>query len=188
MLRKLFMAAIAAAAVLAAAPAQAQAQAQGNGTAKIGLGVAIVPLDPAIGTTVELYVPILVAPNLRVEPQVGFKTSSNDGADASDFTIGTGVFAVQKLAPAADMYFGGRIKLNFASFKPSGGSSSTGTDFEIAAAAGGEYYLAPKFSIGLEGQLGFYAQSKESNAAAGGGGLSTTGFFTNGLAFFRMYF
>ncbi len=177
MLRKFFFGVVAVAAMVVAAPAQAQ-----NG-GKIGLGVAIVPLDPALGTTIEVYVPLMVAPNFRIEPEVGIKTASNDAGDSSDITIGAGFFAVQKAAQNADMYFGGRLKLNFASVKPSGGTSTSATDIELAAAAGGEYYLAPKFSIGVEGQLGFYSLGKVNGA----GGLSTTGFFTTGLGFLRFY-
>ena len=55
--------------------------------------------------------------------------------------------------------------------------------FFLSAALGGEYYFVPKFSIGLEGNLGFYSLGDVT-----GGGDGADGFFTSGLAFLRMYF
>ncbi len=186
MLRKLSLSLAAVAALAVAVPAHAApAYTSDSERPKLGVGVGIYPFGTEIlGAPVDIYVPIMLAPQFRLEPFVGFLTSSNDARDQSDLTIGAGFFFVQRIAQPADMYLGGRVMLNFASTKPNGGSSSSGTDFAIAAAAGAEYYLVPKFSIGLEAQLGFYSQSKESNAQ----GLGTTGFFTNGVGFLRFYF
>jgi hypothetical protein len=88
---------------------------------------------------------------------------------------------LSRAAPALDLYAGGRLKLNFASFEPPGGPKDTGTDVILAAAVGGEYYLVPRFSTGLEAQLGYYSAS---SAAPGG---KASGLFTTGLVFLRMY-
>lgn len=175
--------AVALAALALAAPALAQDTAGRDGT--VGLGVSIVPLEGA-GTlpTIELYVPIKLAPQLRLEPSIGIQTSDreNNGnnLDTSDVTLGLGVFFVQSVAAPLDFYAGGRLKLNFTSWDD-GVNDDSGTDVIIAGALGGEYYLVPKFSLGLEGQLGYYSRSEASYDEA-------SGFFTTGLAFLRLYF
>ncbi|BDG04506.1 outer membrane beta-barrel protein [Anaeromyxobacter oryzae] len=177
---------VALAALAFAAPVFAQQQQQPTDhRAQFGLGVSIIPLLPttqsvALSPTIEVYVPIQAGPNLRIEPSLGIHTNDQPTAsgqpDRSNITLGVGVFVQQKVAVPVDLYVGGRLKLNFASTNP----GDSGTDFIIAAAAGGEYYLVPKFSVGLEGQLGFYSNSSVSG--------DDSGFFTNGLGFLRVYF
>lgn len=155
----------------------------------IGLGIGIAPFAvPAAGAatvsrTVELYVPIAVAPQLRIEPSLGIATDDQPAGpnevDTRDFTLGLGVFLVNRMAPAADMYVGGRLRLNFAKISTPVGSD-TGTDLQIAAALGGEYYFVPRFSLGLEGELGLYQNSRVSG--------DNDGVFTTGIAFLRVYF
>ncbi len=154
---------------------------------KIGIGVAIVPLETAgiASPTIELYLPIQVAPQLRLEPSLGVRTSNGPtgGTDTRDLTLGLGLFYVQSVATPVDLYAGGRLKLNFARREegPTGARvSDSGADVAIAAALGGEYYLVPKFSLGLEGQLGFYSNSSVHD--------DSSGLFTTGLAFLRLYF
>jgi hypothetical protein len=171
---------LAVAALALAAPAAAQ-----EARPKIGVGVAIDSFAQG-GPTVEVYLPIDITPQFRLEPSLGISTrdepSQLGNADRSDVTVGIGGFVLQRLAAPVDLYFGGRLKLNFASLKPFGAPSDSGTDVVIAAAVGGEYYLVPKFSLGLEGQLGYYSNS---SAARSG---EASGFFTTGLAFLRVYF
>jgi hypothetical protein len=145
---------------------------------KFGLGIAILPLTGA--PTVEVYVPIALAPTWRIEPSLGIRTDDQPagGVDTRDITLGVGFFYIKKLAPPLDLQLGGRLKLNFA--HTSGVTSQSGTDVILAGAVGGEYYLIPKFSLGLEGNLGYY-----SNSAASG---DNAGWFTAGLAFLRFYF
>jgi hypothetical protein len=154
---------------------------------KIGIGIAIEPLETAnlVPKTIELYLPIQIAPQLRLEPSLGIATSNgpDGGTDTRDFTLGVGLFFVQSVATPVDMYVGGRLKLNFArveSGPPGARVSNSGGDVALAGALGGEYYFVPKFSMGLEGQLGFY-----SNSSASG---DNSGVFTTGLAFLRLYF
>lgn len=160
-----------------AAPAAAQ------GRPSFGMGVSIVPLDAAgVLLPIEVYVPIRIGPQLRLEPSLGIWTRDEDGigaTDTSDLTLGLGVFFMKQLAPAADMYLGGRVKLNFASVD-TGVVDDSDTDLVLAAAVGGEYYLVPQLSLGAEGQLGFYDRGDVSG--------NDSGFFTTGLAFLRVYF
>jgi hypothetical protein len=163
---------LAVAALALAAPAAAQERPQ------FGIGVSITP-EAAFSPTVEAYVPITFG-QLRIEPSLGIFTADNDdGPDTSDITLGVGAFYLQRMAPAADLYFGGRLKLNFAHQDDFPGDDS-GTDFLIAAAIGGEYYLVSRLSLGAEAQLGFYSESEVSG--------DDSGVFTTGLGFLRFYF
>lgn len=169
---------LAALALGTSAHAQAPATAS-SGRTQLGLGIAIAPLTPA--PTIEVYVPIQIAPNFRLEPSLGISTNDapTGGTDTSDFTLGIGAFFQNRVAPTVDAYVGGRLKLNRTSFDD-GVNDDSGTDVIIAGAIGSEYYFVPKFSIGLEGELGLYQNSEISG--------DDSGFFTTGLAFLRMYF
>jgi hypothetical protein len=174
--------AAAAAALSLAAPAVAQpAQPQARDN-KFGIGIGIVPIDAAgQAGTVEVYFPIALAPNFRLEPSIGLFTvdAPSGGTDHRDLTLGVGAFAVNRLAPQVDMYFGGRLKLNFA--KSDGPTvDDSDTDLFLAAAVGGEYYFVPKFSLGLEAQLGLYSHGDVRG--------DDSGLFTSGVAFLRVYF
>ncbi|HEY6002830.1 MAG TPA: outer membrane beta-barrel protein [Anaeromyxobacter sp.] len=154
---------------------------------KVGLGIGIAPFAvpgsgaATVSRTVELYVPIAIAPQFRLEPSLGISTDDEpgNGTDTRDFTLGIGAFLVSRLAPTADMYVGGRLRLNFAKVS-NPVASDTGTDLQIAAAIGGEVYLVPRFSLGLEGELGLFQNSRVSG--------DNDGVFTTGIAFLRVYF
>ncbi|HET8539778.1 MAG TPA: outer membrane beta-barrel protein [Anaeromyxobacter sp.] len=173
--------ALALSALALAAPAAAQ---QSRPT--LGLGVSIVPVDAAgVLPPIEVYVPIRIAPNFKLEPSLGIWTRDQGGVganDTRDLVLGLGAFFVKPIAGAADMYVGGRLKLNFAK-TDDGTTSNSDTDIVVAAALGGEYYLVPLFSIGLEAQLGLYQRG-----TAGDFGADDDGFFTTGLGFLRLYF
>jgi hypothetical protein len=144
----------------------------------VGVGIAINPLEAA-SPTIEVYLPVALGPTLRVEPSIGIAAVDRPAGqrDRRDFTIGAGLFYVQRLAAPFDMYMGGRLKLNFAHVSD---PSDSGTDVLIAGAVGGEDFLTPHFSIGAEAQVGFRVNSDVS-------GDDNT-FFTTGLAFLRFYF
>ncbi len=174
---------------LAALALAAPALAQDSGRGTVGLGVSIAPLETSgyNAPTIEVYVPIRIAPQIKLEPSFGIRTvdrtqNINDPSivDERDVTLGLGVFFVQHLATAVDFYGGGRLKLNFAKVSNLDGER-TGTDVAVAGALGGEYYLVPRFSLGLEAQLGYYSRSDAAVDPA-------DGFFTTGLGFLRMYF
>lgn len=163
---------------LAALALSAPALAQQTG-GQFGLGVSITP-ESSFSPTVEVYFPMNIAPNLRLEPSIGIfsvdNPSTSGAGDRRDLTLGAGLFFTQKVAPVVDMYMGGRLKLNFANNDP----GDSGTDFLLAGAAGGEWYVVPKFSLGMEAQLGFFSASEASG--------DQSGFFTTGLGFMRVYF
>ncbi|HYD42061.1 MAG TPA: hypothetical protein VEB43_14620 [Anaeromyxobacter sp.] len=161
------------AALAMALPAAAQQK-----QTRFGLGVSITP-ESDITPTIELYMPIDLGATLRIEPSLGIFTSDSDGLDTSDITLGAGVFLMRRPAQSVTMYYGGRLKLNLAS-ADDGVEDDSGVDVTLAGALGGEYYLAPSFSLGLEGQLGFYTSSEVSGDASG--------FFTTGLGFLRLFF
>ncbi len=177
-MQKTLRLALAVAALIVATTASAQQRPM------LGVGVSFNPFAQvvALSPAVEVYVPIRLAPAFRLEPSLGIFTYDEDGGDKGrDFTLGIGAFFVKAIAPAADMYAGARLKLNFARFEDGNtGLSNSDTDLVLAGALGGEYYLAPQFSLGLEAQLGLY-QRGEVNG-------DDSGFFTNGLAFLRFYF
>ncbi len=165
-----------------AAPAPAQ-----EARPAFGVGVAINALGaPDVAPTVEVYVPMRVAPNLRIEPSLGIRTVNRPSApgnqDERDVTVGVGVFLLSRVSSPVDVYAGGRLKLNFAKKSFFGGTSDSGTDVSIAAALGGENYLSPHFSVGLEGELGYYNNSSASFTG------EEDGLFTTGLVFVRVYF
>jgi hypothetical protein len=162
-----------------AAPANAQQQARPT----LGFGISMMPFaqPSALLPTAELYLPIRIAPAFRLEPSLGiFSRDVSGGNKTRDFTLGVGGFWVKPIATPGDMYVGARLKLNFARVENAAGVSDSGTDFSLAAALGGEYYVVPQFSVGLEGQLGLYQNSTVSG--------DDSGFFTTGLAFLRLYF
>jgi len=153
----------------------------------IGLGIGIAPFAVpsvhagVVSRTVEIYVPLAIAPTFRLEPSVGLATNDQpgNGVDTRDLTLGIGGFFVSRLAATADMYAGGRLKLNFAKVSVPGASDG-GTDLQIAGALGGEVYLVPRLSLGAEAELGLYQNSSVSG--------DDSGWFTTGVAFLRVYF
>lgn len=171
-----------AAALALAAPASAQQRATAS-AGRVGIGISVEPFTkgPDILPPVEVYLPIAIAPQFRLEPSLGIFTEDQSGpneVDRSDITLGIGAFFVNHLAPQVDMYVGGRLKLNFANVDTAAGDDSD-TDLILAAALGGEYFFVPKFSLGLEAQLGIY----DFGDASG----DISGFYTSGLAFLRVY-
>lgn len=166
---------------LAALALSATANAQEAARRPFGLGISIVPLEGAGAPTIEVYAPIAIAPNLRVEPSIGILTRDRSAGevDSRDVTLGVGLFYVQRVAEPVDLYMGGRFKLNFAKLD-NGVADDSGTDVILAAAVGAEHYFATHFSLGAEAQLGFRSDSDVSGDASG--------LFTTGLAFLRFYF
>ncbi len=191
-----------ASALAAAAPAIAQQQ---GSQARIGLGIGLPTseLAPLIlldfgggaGITPQLYVPINLTPNIRIEPQIGILTLNDDATDssASYWSIGTGAFWVMPLGGNVGMYVGPRLVLSFLNVEDVGGTGvvtkTEGTDVFVAAALGGEYSVTPRFSVGAEGQLG-YTSIGDRDTTVGGVTVTTQGgssWATQGVLFVRVY-
>lgn len=163
-----------------AATASAQ-EAAPAGKPMVGVGVALggSTFLPGLtgGSTIlpggsnKILIPINVSSNLRVEPFLGYTqvrtkdTSSPLGDDvdwASTLTIGAGVYLLGDLGSNAEVYGGGRLAINrvAAGFEyKSSGTTVSGDDsffgFGLAAVGGAEYYLSPRFALGVEAELGF---------------------------------
>lgn len=191
---------LAAAAALAAPPA---ALAQQRDGVKVGLGLGMnlnqfaqpAELNFATMSPVAIYVPVQVNPNLRVEPWLGFWTWSQNGPDSRyAWDLGVGVLYYFQPAAPFGFYGGGRLGLTF-----SGGDTTTGagtvesteTDVRIMGVVGGEYFIAPKFSVGAEAQLGvtFYGDVNDTlNGVTTTVNRSLSGWQTNGVLFMRFFF
>jgi hypothetical protein len=177
MLRRLALTITALALLATAAPALAQNAAADRRPFGFGIG-ANASFDETTGAyPYEIYVPLRLGPLLKLEPSVGILTGSGD-ADFSDVLLGIGVFTVRRVSAPVDLYFGGRLKLNFISEEIAGDDESD-TDFYITAAAGGEYFVVPAFSLGLEANLGYYALGDLSG--------DQSGLYSTGIFFLRMY-
>lgn len=109
----------------------------------------------------------LLRGQLRLEPEVGFAWSdrallAGDGLFTGDstwvsrtFTVGTGAFYELARGETIVAYAGGRLTLDFAEqTRILGSSSDWATGGTLAAVLGGEYFLAPLASVGLEAQVG----------------------------------
>lgn len=130
----------------------------------IGLGAAV-SFSPDL---INITVPINVAPNLRIEPFVGIvydRTSYDtnvagalESSTERDFVLGVGGYMVQEAGQQVELYFGGKLGLDFYKLSDKYVSApsvtSDHTAFTIAAVAGAEYYFSPRFALGVEASLG----------------------------------
>lgn len=211
MLRKIAILA-AASAALAVAPAASAA----DRDSRIGVGVSLETFNFARfgaavtgavppNAPVSLYVPIQIAPHLRIEPSIGFATFSQNinyadqnGLDSSGYTwnIGAGILYYPVVPQPAGFYLGGRLGLVFSGFSipnpPAPSNDVTETDFYLTGVLGGEYFIAPKLSVGLEAQIGvtFFGDPDFSIAPPPGTVLNRdlVSFSTAGLIFLRYFF
>jgi hypothetical protein len=199
--------AVAAMAALAlAAPALAQStQAQPMGP-RVGLGVSfnstLLGIQPADANTTafvrpKLYVPIVLAPNVRIEPEIGWLKSKNDTDSTLDsaFDLGIGALLLKPVNPVVDLYFGGRLALVWVRSETVVGGGVvqkvTQRNFSIAPVLGAEYKPSPWFSIGVEAQLNLiFLGDEDVSRSDGTGGTGSGGSATSleGLAFLRAYF
>lgn len=188
------------AAVLAAAtPALAQEKV---GRVGIGVGVSSFNLGDLTGTdlmpSTVVFVPLNLAPNLRIEPYLGIDRFDVDpdpvfaNGKASTFSIGAGVFYLSRLAPQVQMYLGGRLGFIFESFEDAGPTPDKADrrDLMLAGVLGGEYLPHPRIALGAEVMLGFLAIGETDFTPYGGatqntGGGSATQ--TQGTVFVRVY-
>lgn len=201
MIRKVIMLA-AAVAALAFAPS---ALAQQKDAVKVGLGVGL-NLNQLIQPSslnwtgvapVAVYVPIQISPHFRVEPWLGFWTySQNDyPGRASDMSwrawdLGVGGMWYFQPASPLGLYLGGRLGLTFSGGETDPGVTVSETDFRIQAVSGAEYFLAPKFSVGAELQLGVTLYGDPSTKTAGvtvTPSRNLSSWQTNGVIFLRYF-
>jgi hypothetical protein len=194
---------IAAIAIALAIATPAVAQERTSGRFGVGVGVS----DGALMDTL-LFVPLNIAPNLRVEPFLGMNRFDVDEPPAaapitdffdpgqgkgSDFTLGAGLFFVQPVATQVQMYAGGRLGLQWESFKQQGPAADKWTrrNTILAGALGGEYLAHPRVALGAELMLAYVAfgdtEFTDGGTGAkfeGAGGSATQ---TQGTFFVRVY-
>ncbi|NNG15433.1 MAG: outer membrane beta-barrel protein [Gemmatimonadales bacterium] len=152
------------------------AQGHRPGTVGLGIGIDAVPNSvtsvfgfDADGRTGMILVPIQVATRIRLQPAIGYWRFSQDVQDAvsrfeqtlTQWSAGLALHYLFPLAQKAQTYVGSSIAFNRLSetertaFSPSPPSRRTAkrTDTVLSAIAGGEYFFAPRFSMGGEVQL-----------------------------------
>jgi hypothetical protein len=199
---KLSLRAAAAAAALAfAVPTFAQQDTQ----PRVGLGVSLNtsvlgPLLSAASSNLSpppsnVYVPIYVTPNLRLEPQIGWVSTKDDQSDLSSrsFALGVGALFVKPVVQTTNLYGGARLISTWLKNEENTGAGvakTTQRNTTIAAVLGGEWLPSPWFSLGVEAQLEYTAVGDPEtkvggNTFDGEGGSSTA---TQGLLFTRVYY
>jgi hypothetical protein len=192
MTQKLRLTILVAFAALVAAPAAAQERAQGP---RVGIGASLSSLE--LGSVVsgglapmQIYVPIFLSPNLRVEPQLGLIAANGDGADFHQLDLGAGVLFGFVNAPQFNGYVGPRLVLSFVGDEQNFGGGlrrdTSGINLGLLGVVGGEWFPSPRFSLGVEGQLGltFVGDRNVDDAPdIEGGSVLRTG----ALLFFRTY-
>ena len=205
-------AAVVFAALAAAAPAFAQQTAQNAPRVGIGVGLTSSAVSgssaqngagsPDFGTL--FFVPVNVAPNLRIEPFIGWARADLDNTPpgtggqqfspflqgkSSDFTLGVGAFFVRPVAAQVQLYVGGRLALGWQSVEDNAGDKASRRNTLLAAALGGEYMPVPRVALGAELQLG-YLWYGDTDFRAGGVSVSGgggTGTATQATLFARFY-
>jgi hypothetical protein len=203
--------AVLAAVVALPAAAQSHPAPAGSSAVSVGFGVGVEPLSTqvtsATGATVSanppvnLYVPVQITPQLRVEPSVGFwHLGANRNAPGtavfsqSVWAVGLGgLYYFVPMQPAG-IYAGARLGIAFRSQSDAVGNATRdvkATDFSIAPVLGGEYAFSQKFSVGAELQLPitWYGNASTTlNNVTNTPNDDRNGFATNGVVFLRYFF
>lgn len=193
---------LALAAALLALPAAAQERAATAASrGKVGIGVGLSTAGN-LNTSQYVLVPINATPSLRVEPLAGWSRSDVDSevrgfapaaGKTSDFALGAGVFWVSAIAPQAQLYLGGRLLLQWQSFREAGPAPDRWErrNTILAPALGAEWAPHARVAFGAEAMLGLvrYGDTEFTNGA---NGVRTTadggsGSFTQGTVFVRFY-
>jgi hypothetical protein len=190
-------------AVLALAhPAAAQQAAPSH--PRLGLGVSLntttLGLTSPANTTAfvrpKFYVPFYVAPNIRLEPEIGWLSATDDNTSTTNsaFDLGIGALFTKPVSPVVDLYAGARLAAIWTQTEQDVGGGVIQRvkqrNISFAPVLGGEYTPSPWFSVGVEAQLEFIFLGDED---VNTGGVSTTGRGGNakgleGLVFLRVYF
>ena len=156
---------------------------------RIGFGITV----PDLG----VLVPINLSAHLRIEPYMNFLSARADYPLTSDTLwvsrtqIGVGLFSVAQPEEKLAIYFGPRLGLLWGSSNANGSSgsgSTTNNGWFLAAAVGGEYSPAPRFSVGAEAKLEF---DHTTSAAGGASGLPPSldarAWYSSGALVMRFY-
>jgi hypothetical protein len=179
-LKTTLRAASAVVALALAAPAVAQ-QASAP-SPRLGIGISFNPTvltdvvsttSGAVTPTPKLYVPFYVAPNIRLEPEIGWLSVTNDNTSTNDhaFDLGIGALVLKPVAQSTNIYGGLRLaSIWVQSQTPT--QRITQRNTVLTFAGGAEYLPIAWFSVGVEGQLAFTFFGDEE--------VNTNGIVTNG--------
>jgi len=180
--------AVACAVALSAVSLAAQGQAPAH---RVGVGITV----PDAG----LFVPINVSSHVRLEPYINFQSTRTDYVVSPAFDtvwtsftqIGLGILSVMHPEERVSLYFGPRGGLLRASRRQNAtgsASESKDTGWFMAAAVGGEYSPAPRFSVGAEARIQYdHVSSSASGSFPGGPNLYARSWFSAGGLFVRFY-
>ena len=135
---------------------------------RIGAGVGL------SNSSSTLRMPIDIAKDMRIEPELGIGYSNGDKVDTTNFNIGTGLYLMAQPSAKINLYYGGKLMIDYNSVDANGNSDSS-TNFDLGGVFGFEYMFDRHFSAG--GEAGAYL-----------GFGDTTTFNTQGLALLRYYF
>lgn len=149
---------------------------------------------------VNVYLPVRLRENVRIEPEFGIMYTSYDyeydgeSYDGSEriIRIGIGIMPIIQRGKL-DMYYGLRLGVSFASLKepertiytPFEMQDYSKTDWYIAPAFGSEFFVSPHFSVGGEVRLEFTSFGEWNDSG------STSDLYTiqnRNLFFVRWYF
>lgn len=122
-----------------------------------------------------LRMPIDIAPDMRIEPELGFSYRDNDGNSDSAFVLGSGFYLMSQPSTKLNLYYGGKALIDYRSYDYGSGVDDSTTQLKIGGVFGFEYMFDRHFSAG--GEAGAYL----------GFGDATT-LNTEGLALLRYYF
>jgi hypothetical protein len=166
--------------------------------------LSLVPVGNAVyAPPIQIYVPIAVTPDFRLEPAFGL-TSVNDKGTGYDlvsdaYSLGLGALYVRPVAPQVQVLAGGRFTAVWSrDERPDTGAAQPGIlearqrSFVLAVVLGGEYLPSPWFSVGFEAQFAYallgdidvtlHSPAPATSTLKGGSATST-----NALVFLRVY-
>ncbi len=138
-----------------------------------------------------------MAPNFRIEPQIGWLKVNSDADDTSDssFALGIGALYVKPVTQGTNLYGGVRLASTWMKdeerLSPTVERKTTQRNTTLAAVLGGEYLPSPWFSVGVEAQIEYTAlgdpkvEQTGAPTFTGQGGSANA---TQGLLFMRVYF
>ena len=166
-----------------------------------GIGVNVLELSGIMyGNGATIYLPINLGPAFRLEPLLGFSSTSYDyEGDADDSetntVLGLGIYPTIRRGSAV-IYIGGRIVMGFGSEEDKDNNGDVYAEysdfsFGIGPILGGEYYFNPHISLGGEMSIMFASTTNKTDYKdqfRSDEEDKFTRIATNSMIFIRFYF